>query len=264
MGPSDEAVIVFEGKHLSARLYQAKSRRLFVSFDSFRPDRRGFDARGPVKFYGRRGLAQLQIQTARNDWYLNDDLEPMLEALEGLVTAYRRVYSMAFSMGAFAALRMSRRLRISRVFLVSPQVTPFSHRGPLDARFADHEAGMRVDLDLERAHLFQRIRGCILFDPLHDRADAEHARAIEALAPGLRPVALPMAGHPADKTFLEGKVWPEFQALLLEGGDASRALRALHRKAREGSPSYLRALSQRLSDRGMGLDRLLAAGKGLP
>lgn len=264
MGRSDEAVTVFEGKHLRARLYRANASRLFVSFDSFRPDRRGFDARRPVKFYADHGLAQIQIQTARNDWYLNDDLEPMLAALSLCVRPFRRVYSMAFSMGAFGALRMSRALRLSRVLLVSPQITPFSHRGPRDPRYAEHEADMRADLDLKPEHLFGRLRGCILFDPLHACADVDHARAIEALAPGLRPVALPFAGHPADKTLLEGKVWPQFQAQLLRDAAAPPALKALHRAARENSPSYLEAMSGRLLRRGRDLERLLAAGKGLP
>lgn len=264
MAETVEAVTVFEGRHLRARLFRPEGRQLFVSFDSFRPGRTEFDDRGPVKYYQRRGLAQLQIQTACNDWYLNDDLEPMLEVLSDCVQPYRRVFSMAFSMGAFAALRMSGKLRLSRVFLVSPQVTPFSRRGPMDPRFVEHEAGIRADLDLEKGHLFRRMRGCVLFDPLHHRKDVEHARAILDMAPGLRAVALPLAGHPADNTLLEGKVWHEFQGLLLGRGDATAGLKALHRKSREVSPSYLEALSRRLASQGKGAVGLLRSGKGLP
>lgn len=264
MEPAAEAVTVFEGRHLRARLFRPKARQLFVSFDSFRPGRTEFDDRGPVKYYQRRGLAQLQIQTARNDWYLNDDLEPMLEVLSDCVQPYRRVFSMAFSMGAFGALRMSGKLRLSRVFLVSPQVTPFSHRGPMDPRFAEHEGNIRADLDLEKGHLFRKMRGCILFDPLHHRMDVEHARAVQAIAPGLRAVTLPLSGHPADITLLEGNVWHEFQGLLLGRGDATAGLKALHRRSREVSPSYLEALSRRLATQGKGPVGLLRSGKGLP
>lgn len=240
---------VFDGDHLRATLFDQGGKRLFVSFDSFRPMRRNFSDRGPVQFYLDQGWNQLSIQTARNDWYLNDDLHPLRAVLADLVVPYRRVSSMAFSMGGYGALLMSQALRLSQVFLVSPQVTPFSTRGPKDKRWRGFERAMRPDLDLTLADMPAGLRGFVLFDPLVTTKDRDHARAIEALLPRVRAVAMPLAGHPADKTILQGRLWPEFQALLMDRKCKAAALKDLHREGRKVSDIYGEALQARLAAR---------------
>ena len=259
MGAPDTGQILFDGRHLRARIFQPGQKRLFVSFDSFRPKRAGFDDRGPVQFYLNAGWSQLQIQTSANDWYLNDDLEPLRLVLAQAVQPYRRVSSMAFSMGAYGALLMSRALRLTHVFLVSPQITPFSQRGPKDGRYRGFEAGMRGDLDLGPKDLQDRMRGFVLFDPLQRSKDREHARAVEALVPGIVAVAMPMAGHPADKTILQGRLWPEFQALLMDKACRASQIKQLHRSGRQQAQTYQDSLSERLLARAQ---RQAAAGGG--
>jgi hypothetical protein len=222
-------------------------KRLFVSFDSLRPQRSGFDDRGPVKFFLAKGWTNLVVQNAQNDWYLNDDLEALRDCLAEFARPYRRVVSMAFSMGGYGALLMSRALHIKQVFLVSPQVTPFSAHEPKDRRYRKYEARMREDLGLTRADLNPRLRGYVLFDPLVHKLDRAHARMIAELAPGLQSVAMPMAGHPADKTILEAKLWSEFQGLLTKPDCEAADLKALHRRGRVLSTSYQKALGERIT-----------------
>lgn len=246
MGASDQGQSVFDGLHARARVFQPGRGRLFVSFDSLKPKRDGFDDRGPVKFFLAQGWSHLIIQTARNDWYLNDDLDALRARLTDFVAPYRRVSSMAFSMGGYGALLMSRALRLAQVFLISPQVTPFSRQAPQDPRYRGFEGGLRADLGLQRGDVQEGMRGFILYDPLERNKDREHARAISELVPGLQCLALPMAGHPADKTILQAKLWPEFQGLLVDSKCRAADLRALHRKGRVLSPTYQSALAARL------------------
>jgi hypothetical protein len=246
MASRDTALSLFDGPHLRARVYGPGAQRLFVSFDSLSPKRASFSERGPVKFYLEKGWSQLQIQTARNDWYLNDDLEPLRAALAEFVQPYQRVSSMAFSMGAYGALLMSGALRLGHVFLVSPQITPFSGKYPRDRRYARFEKPMWRDLDLTEKDLHPGLQGFVLFDPLVRTKDKEHARAIEDMAPGIRAVAMPMAGHPADKTILQGKLWPQFQDLLTDKKCTAAALKSLHRTGRVVSDTYQEELRKRL------------------
>lgn len=249
MALPDTGQIVFDGQHARARVFQPECKRLFVSFDSLRPKRDGFDDRGPVKFFLAQGWSHLIIQTARNDWYLNDDLDALRARLASFVLPYRRVTSMAFSMGGYGALLMSRALRLRQVFLISPQATPFSTQEPWDPRYRMFEANMRADMGLKRADVQADMRGFVLFDPLERNKDRAHARQISEMAPGLRCVALPMASHPADKTILEAKLWPEFQGLLTDRHCKASDLKALHRRGRSLSPTYQTALAGRLSAR---------------
>lgn len=264
MGGTDQGQIVFDGQHSRARVFQPGKGRLFVSFDSLKPKRDGFDDRGPVKFFLAQGWSHLIIQTARNDWYLNDDLDALRARLEEFVGPYRRVSSMAFSMGGYGALLMSRALRLAQIFLISPQVTPFSHQEPRDPRYRVFEAAMRADLDLARGDLHEGMRGFVLFDPLERNKDRDHARAIANLAPGLQCLALPMAGHPADKTILEARLWPEFQSLLTDRQCQAQDLKALHRKGRSLSQTYQSALAARLVLRAERGDKPGKIGNSLP
>ncbi len=249
MSAPEQGQTVFDGQHSRARVFHPGRGRLFVSFDSLRPKRDRFDERGPVKFFVAQGWSHLIIQTARNDWYLNDDLNALRARLAEFVVPYRRVSSMAFSMGGYGALLMSKALRMTQIFLISPQVTPFSGLPPRDPRYRMFEPGMRADLGLAGEDVHEGMRGFVLFDPLERNKDRAHARAIADLAPGLRCLALPMAGHPADKTILESRLWPEFQGLLADRTCRAQDLKALHRKGRGQSQTYQSALSKRMRER---------------
>lgn len=247
-GP-DPGVTIFAGAHLRATLFAPGQARLAVFFDHLDRQRRGFSGVAASRSFGRRAFSQLVVQTARNDWYLNAELAPLMRALEPVCAEYESVTGIGFSMGGFAALRLSQSLRLSRVLLVSAQVTPFSDRAPFDTRYRRFAAAMLPALDLQREDIAPGLQGLALFDPFHRSKDRDHARAIAALAPGVRPVALPFGGHPATGLIRRAGLWWQLQRLVAEDRLEPAAIVGLRRKARAGSLDYARHLADALERR---------------
>ena len=240
---------VFDGDHLQAHLFAQNGRRLFVSFSHMDPGRTGFPEARPVQRFVAAGLDHLQILTARNDWYMNRDLPGLKAVLPELVAPYRRILSMGFSMGGYAALLLSRPLRLDRVFLVSPQVTPFSDLPPFDGRYRRHTPGIARDLQLGPGDIRAEMQGFVLYDPWHESKDADHARLIEGLSPGLRGVRFPFGGHPAARMLQEAGMWGQLQDLLLNRKSEIADLVALRRAARRGSSQYMTRIAQAVAKR---------------
>lgn len=241
---------VFAGARLRATLFDPGQPRLAVLFDHLEPKRRGFSEAVPSRSFARRGFSQLLVQTARNDWYLNDDLAPLANVLGGLCRGHDAALAVGFSMGGFAALKLSRVIGLNRVLLVSAQVTPFADRPPYDPRYRRHAAGLDAALDLDPADIAPGLSGLALFDPLNRTRDRDHARAIAALAPGVRAVAMPFGGHPATGLIRRAGLWGHLQRLVAEDRLEPAPMVALRRRARGGSLDYAQRLGDRLVARG--------------
>ena len=240
---------IFAGAHLRATLFGPGQARLAVFFDHLDRQRSGFSGAAASRSFGRRGFSQLVVQTARNDWYLNADLAPLMRALESVCAGYDGVTGIGFSMGGFAALKLSRALRLSRVLLVSAQVTPFADRAPFDGRYRRFAGGMLPALDLTGADIAPGLQGLALFDPLNRSKDRDHARAIAALAPAVRAVALPFGGHPATGLIRRAGLWGHLQRMVAEDRLQPAAILGLRHRAREGSLDYARRLADALEAR---------------
>lgn len=240
---------VFDGAHLQAHLFGQGRRRLFVSFTYMEPGRSGFAVPKPVRRFIEAGLDHLQILTAQNDWYMNADLADLKAALPAIVAPYRRVFSMGFSMGGYAALALSRPLALDRAFLVSPQVTPFSDQPPFDRRYRRYADRLERALALSAADIRPQMRGFILFDPWHPSMDAAHARMISDMAPGMTALPFPFGGHPAAQMVQEAGMWGRLQDLLIDRKAGPSDLVALRRQARRGSAMYLSRLAEALAKR---------------
>lgn len=245
----DPGETIFAGAHLRATLFAPGRARLAVFFDNLDRKRRGFAGVVSSRSFGRREFSQLVVQTAHNDWYLNADLPLLMQALAPVCAEYDRVTGIGFSMGGFAALRLSQSLRLSRVLLVSAQVTPFAERAPFDTRYRRFAGGMLPTLDLRREDIAPGLQGLALFDPFHRSKDRDHARAIAALAPGVRPVALPFGGHPATGLIRRAGLWWQLQRLVAEDRLEPAAIVGLRRRARAGSLDYARHLVDALEGR---------------
>lgn len=245
----EPGLTVFAGERLRATLFQPGRPRLAVFFNNLDRQRRGFSGAVTSRSFGQRAFSQLVVQTARNDWYLNADLEPLMRALAPVAAGYDSVTGIGFSMGGFAALRLSGVLGLSRVLLVSAQVTPFADRAPFDGRYRRFAGEMLPALDLAARDVAPGLQGLALYDPFHRSKDRDHARAIAALAPGVRAVALPFGGHPATGLIRRAGLWGRLQRLVAEDRLTPAAMLGLRHKAREGSLDYARRLADALETR---------------
>ena len=241
--------VLFAGDHLRAEVHNPDAEVLFVTFDRWRRDRDGFAGWAPSTRVAAAGFAELIIKTARNDWYLNPDLTLLQRALKAFTKRFRTVRSFAFSMGAYAALLMSRPLRLRHAVLVSPQYSPFPGLAPGDTRYRREAQVLDMGLGDLAQVVAPKLRGVILFDPLTNPIDRAHARLILAQVPRMAGVAMPLAGHPATQVLLETTDYGKLRALAF-GAETDPALyHALHVRARSASPLYQARLAERLAER---------------
>ncbi|MBC7736201.1 MAG: alpha/beta hydrolase [Candidatus Saccharibacteria bacterium] len=241
--------VLFAGDHLRAEVHNPDAEVLFVTFDRWRRDRDGFAGWAPSTRVAAAGFAELIIKTAQNDWYLNPDLAPLRRALKAYTGRFRTVRSFAFSMGAYAALLLSRSLRLRHAVLVSPQYSPFPGLTPGDTRYRREAQGLdRVLGDLAEV-VAPKLRGVILFDPLSHPIDRAHARLILGQVPRMVGIAMPLAGHPATQVMLETAEYGKLRALAFAAETDPALYHALHVGARKASPLYQARLAERIDGR---------------
>ena len=108
-------------------------------------------------------------------------------------------------MGGYAAMLLSRPLSLDRVFLISPQVSPFADVAPFDRRYRRHEDAMARELHLQPEDIRPEMRGFVIFDPWHPSKDAAHARMIAAMAPRVAGGALSLWRPPRDTSAARGR-----------------------------------------------------------
>lgn len=247
-----ESLLVYGGAQARAICFRPQAERLLVTFDNWRKDRVGFPEAAPSAAVIGAGFGQLCVHSARNDWYLSGELAGLRAAVSQVCAGYAEVRGIGFSMGAYGALLLSKALRLKRVVLVSPQVSIFPERYPHDRRYATDAALLDPAQDQLAQDIVAGLQGVILFDPLTRNRDAAHARAIEALAPGLRAVAMPFGGHPATGVIREARLYGRVLQAAMTGALSVAEFRAIHRVARAASPRYQAQLGDRLRRRGLG------------
>ncbi len=238
---------VFDGDLLQARLWlpDRDTTALYVTFRQWMPEPGQFDERGRVQRALTAGLAHLHIQSRLNDWFLNPETASLEAALKPARARFLTARSLGFSMGAYAALRFSRALRLNQVLLVSPQVSlclPEEDRYPEAAAF-DPVAG-----DLA-THARGDLKGVVAFDPSH-RLDSLHARKIMGLLPGVQLAKLSFGGHPGTAALGQAGGFRALQRLSLSSRLQARDVVLLHRDLRRGSARYWRERADRLLRRG--------------
>lgn len=242
-------LVLFAGEHLRAEVHNPDAEVLFVTFDRWRRDRDGFAEWQPSTRVAEHGFAELIIKTAQNDWYLNPDLAGLRTVLKAHTGRYRTVRSFAFSMGAYAALLLSRPLRLRHAVLISPQYSVFPDLPPLDRRYKREAEALDPALgDLAR-FVAPKLRGVVLFDPVGNPVDRAHARLILAQVPRMSGVAMPLAGHPATQVMLETTVYGKLRDLAFAAKSDPALYHALHVEARAQSPLYRHRLLERLARR---------------
>ncbi len=240
---------VFDGAHLRADLYGHGPNGLFVSFDHFRPDRRGFAAMAPVQSALDRGYRSLVISTAANDWFLNPDLPALRATLAPIADDQAVIRAIGFSMGGYAALLLSDTLRLSFAALWAPQVSIRARVAPFEQRFQREARQINPMSDQLHLHVPRGLQGVILHDPLVHPAERKHALAIQTLAPALKIAALPFSGHPPTRVALGGGGYQALLHAAITGTLTHAMIRRIHTGQRWGSEAYLRGLHSALTAR---------------
>lgn len=226
--------IVFAGHHLRAVCFNPCAKHLVVSFDFFRPNRRNmFYPVEPLSTAVALGRANLRVQSAANDWFLNPETEALERALARFAQRFATVRGFGFSMGGYGALRFAEALRLEHVLLMSPQATVRPER---DRRWWGHWGGL--DPALEQFARQESLSGAVLFDPLGQPEDRDHARQIAAQYPQIAPVAVPYGGHPAGAPFRDARVLRNLFIALITGHADAPTLHRLRRQARSALLDY--------------------------
>jgi hypothetical protein len=254
--------IIFDGAHLRATLarpgpehgHRFRAKGLFVSFDHWRKDRAGFPAMPPVATATAMGYASLAIASAANDWFLNPDLFALRDVLAQLAAGYLVVRASGFSMGGYGALLFSQALRLDYVAMFAPQVSiraavvPFEQRWRAEAGALD--PGLAAVADRLVAEARGGLRGVVVYDPYYAPAEGLHARAIQAIAPGIALAPMPFSRHPPTAVITAARRYGEVQRAMIEGTLTAVDLRRLHRAERENCPDYINGMLAAIKARG--------------
>jgi hypothetical protein len=231
--------VIFETPALRATLRGPPDGKVILTFDHWRAHRRGFAPLATGDVFTSRGVAQLQVDTARNDWFLSHDLPDLLTATAGVAGRYEDRAGIGFSMGGYGLLIASRAMPLHRALFVSPQTTftpdlPACPQG--DTRFAADIAD--PVFAREAAVVIQGLPPAkgdcvVVYDPTLPH-DAAHAREVTRAFAAPRLLPLAGAGHPASDGFPPTRAYGVFaRAAMAPGIDDGMILRAWRRAQRD-------------------------------
>lgn len=252
---------VFDGALLQARLWTPPqgARTLYVTFRQRLAAPGSFAATGPVRQALDRGIAQLHLQTRWNDWYLNAETAALEAALRDVRARFDQALALGYSMGAYAALRFSAALDLSRVVLVSPIATLDPAVMPQDRRYPERQAFDAALGDPAR-HGKRDLGGVLLYDPFRP-LDRAHAVYIQHLFPGLAAARLAFGGHPATGPLGQTGGFRTLQDLSLQPAPSAGAIVRLHRRLRRDAALYWQHRAQACLDRGWTAEAARAAAR---
>lgn len=238
---------IFDGKYLRCTIF-GTGPGLFATFDNFVIGKAEFAECSASRKIIAAGFRQIVIQTARNDWYLNDELAPLLGAVSKVCNAVGPAKALGFSMGAFGALIFARALRVDEMFLVSPRFPrPMGWTGV--AKINCSEALLAPDWqDRLGDAAFAAPRSVVFFDPRH-LDDRMAARWLERASPKVKTVGVAFGGHPCTKYINLSGNFGQLQRLLLEQPTGYAGIFKLKKAARRKSDAYLSRLADYLDSR---------------
>lgn len=192
---------IHDGKDLRATVLGDAPDRLIVTFDHWSAGKTGFPPLRTHSSYVALGFSHLHLVTRRNDWFLNRDLPGALHDIAEFAAPFAHKVTLAFSMGGFGALMVSRVVAFDRVMLVSPHSTFSPDHSPYDDRFATK--GIALDFAAIAHDILlggpKSTAACAVLYDSSARFDAAHAAAVAVLFRAPRLVDLKGGGHPATK-----------------------------------------------------------------
>jgi len=197
------------------------------------------------QFAGKAGFSAIGFVPRRNNWYPAADMHRLITELEKNLQRFPYRISYGSSMGAYGALKYSRRLGVSTAVTFGAQTSIDPGDGIVDTAYtryfqnALHEQMSIKSQDVaENAHLF--------FDPQID-FDLQNAARIMAAAPHLKTIPLPYAGHDCIKIAAGTVSMARLILACLEGDLAN--VKSLARGMRANSGARLSGIAQALAPR---------------
>lgn len=172
---------------------------LAVTFDHWGEGKRGFSQKKAHTELARRGFTHLHVSTSQNDWFLNPEMPEALLKIADFAEPFARKLTIAFSMGGFGALLVSRVVAFDQLLLVSPHSTYSNAFPPHDDRFSADildEGFARTAHDMVHSSLKMDAECVVVFDSTRP-FDEAHARMSKKLFTRSRLVDLRGGGHPA-------------------------------------------------------------------
>jgi hypothetical protein len=172
---------------------------MIVTFDHWDRGKASFTDIPAQSGFAKRGYTHLHISTCRNDWFLNPDMPKALLKISRLCEDYPHKITIAFSMGGFGALLLSRVVAFRQLLLISPHSTYSKDVPPYDNRFAPDirdEDFARTANDMVHSTLRMEAECVVLYDSTQ-RFDTDHAQSAARLFTDARLVDLRGGGHPA-------------------------------------------------------------------
>lgn len=172
---------------------------LAITFDHWSKAKLGFTEMKPDTAFAQRGFTHLHVSTSHNDWFLNPDMPKALLKIARFAEAFPRKLTLAFSMGGFGALLVSRVVAFDQLLLISPHSTYSKDTAPHDGRFAtDIQDEAFARSANEMVHASHRMDAeCVVVYDSTQPFDTAHARISSRLFTRSRLVDLKGGGHPA-------------------------------------------------------------------
>ncbi|WP_428311556.1 hypothetical protein [Hydrocarboniphaga sp.] len=241
---------IFDGRdlHVVGRLHERSADQLVITFT-------GRAAAPPVaKGFGENYLMKRQISAVHfiskdNHWWQTAELQQALDELLRLgLTRDRALTLYGSSMGAYAALMVSGRLKPKRLILFSPQFSIDAARVPFEKRWRNYAAKLKFDYDDMAASLDADTEIKAVFDPYY-APDTQHIELIEQLRP-IQRIAIPFAGHNTARALEELGILTRVTDALLSGNFDAPAFSRQYRSLRAGSCLFWHGFSEALEQRG--------------
>lgn len=170
-----------------------------MTFDHWSQTKRGFSRMKVETGFAQRGFTHVHVSTSHNDWFLNPDMPEALLRIAEFAEPFARKLTIAFSMGGFGALLVSRVVAFDQLLLISPHSTYSKEVPPYDDRFSAQildEDFARTANAMVHASLRMDAECVVVYDSTRP-FDGAHARISKKLFTRSRLVDLRGGGHPA-------------------------------------------------------------------
>lgn len=196
-------------------------------------------------------LSVVAFVSRKPNWYPTVNVLNALPAVNPILRSYSKIITYGASMGAYAALKMSRALGASTALAFSPQFSIDPAITGKDYNFARFFTPARdVDVTIRGFHVAPE--AFIFYDPFYTD-DATQIGHITRVAPWVSPVAVPSTAHETIRLFLRGTLGKTLLDTVASGDH--QALRRLTSQLRRASSTRAATLIGRVVERRPALAR---------
>ncbi|MEM9138642.1 MAG: hypothetical protein AAGB15_02335 [Pseudomonadota bacterium] len=213
-----------------------------VTFTTWVPDPRANLAKGFAEgVFLKAGIDEILVMNGRNDWYQAPEVSAAVGAVAAVLPAYARVISYGASMGGYACLNFSNRLKVDRCVAVSPQVSVDPRAVPFETRWQSDAARIRFTHDDVAGSLHPGTRHLIFYDP--QSRDGDHARLIPGVS--VQKIGLRHSGHFTLNTIKDLGLLGRFFRLVTGAEQDPAAFQAEYTRRISTSPWRIVGLAER-------------------